>query len=266
MSSTMLLNEFLRKHISGLERDQVCHNLMLGILDRAQENSSDLKLWSLGEGAACAIQTPPNFIVLGDLDSQMCHVLANEVRGLEFAGCVGPGKVPEMFATSLKTFNQKLILGMPQRIYVLQTKPIYPKAIGFGRKFRIEDTERFVDWVTRFNLEANPHQLAPKRSEIEKMPLTRPVFFWEVEGKTVAMASRTRETKNGSNISLVYTPPEYRGQGYGGSVTAFACENISSEGKTLAFLYTDLRNPISNKIYQKIGFQPWCDASTFVKL
>lgn len=79
------------------------------------------------------------------------------------------------------------------------------------------------------------------------------------------MASRTRDTKEGSNISFVHTPPNLRGKGYGGSATAFACEDVFKDGKKICFLSTDLRNPISNKVYQKIGFTPWCDSQTFSK-
>ena len=61
-------------------------------------------------------------------------------------------------------------------------------------------------------------------------------------------------------ISAVYTPPAQRGRGYAGSVTAAVAERIFAEGKAAACLYTDLRNPASNRCYAKIGFKPVCDA------
>ena len=59
----------------------------------------------------------------------------------------------------------------------------------------------------------------------------------------------------------VYTPPPLRGKGYGGSVTAAVVEQAFAEGKTMACLYTDLRNPFSNRCYAKIGFKPVCDSA-----
>jgi hypothetical protein len=43
-----------------------------------------------------------------------------------------------------------------------------------------------------------------------------------------------------------------RGHGYAGSVTAAVVERIFAEGKTAACLYTDLRNPSSNRCYGKM--------------
>lgn len=265
MISSVSLEEFLSRHLEALEADQAKHNLMLGLLNRAHKDPSKVRLWSLGEGAACAVQTPPHFIVLGDLHKQHAEILANALAGLDFNGCIGADPVPETFVAALAKNGVRLKLGMPQRIYTLQKQPTFPKAEGRGRLARSDDKQKYIDWVIQFSIEANPHQKPPSREELDKVAFDRPVFFWEVDGAVVAMASRTRETKAGSNISLVYTPEEFRGRGYGGSVTAFACEHAFAEGKKIAFLYTDLRNPTSNKIYQKIGFEPWCDARTYVR-
>jgi predicted GNAT family acetyltransferase len=79
-----------------------------------------------------------------------------------------------------------------------------------------------------------------------------------VDGKPVAMAGISRRTRNTGVISGVYTPPALRGRGYAGSVTAAVAEQIFAEGKTAVCLYTDLRNPYSNRCYARIGFKPAC--------
>ena len=38
-------------------------------------------------------------------------------------------------------------------------------------------------------------------------------------------------------------------------------QRIFGEGRSAASLYTDLANPASNRWYEKIGFQPACDAA-----
>lgn len=70
----------------------------------------------------------------------------------------------------------------------------------------------------------------------------------------VAMAANTRSSLNGGTISLVYTPPQFRAKGYGSLITALVTRKILEE-KKFASLFTDLTNPTSNSIYQKIGFQ-----------
>jgi predicted GNAT family acetyltransferase len=79
-----------------------------------------------------------------------------------------------------------------------------------------------------------------------------------VDGEPVAMAGIVRWTRNAAAIAGVYTPLSLRGRGYAGSVTAAVVERVFAEGKTAACLYTDLRNPASNRCYAKIGFEPAC--------
>lgn len=77
------------------------------------------------------------------------------------------------------------------------------------------------------------------------------------------MAGIVRRSRGAAAIAWVYTPPELRGRGYAGSVTAAVVEKIYAEGRKIACLYTDLRNPASNRCYAKIGFKPVCDSWFF---
>ena len=57
-------------------------------------------------------------------------------------------------------------------------------------------------------------------------------------------------------INLVYTPPEYRRKGYATACVAALSQMLLDRGYQYYFLSTDLANPISNHIYQAIGYQP----------
>jgi predicted GNAT family acetyltransferase len=83
-------------------------------------------------------------------------------------------------------------------------------------------------------------------------------LLWTVGDEPVSMAGLVRRTKHGAAIAGVYTPPVLRGRGYAGSVTAAMVERIYAEGRSFACLYTDLRNPFSNRCYANIGFKPVC--------
>jgi uncharacterized protein len=37
-------------------------------------------------------------------------------------------------------------------------------------------------------------------------------------------------------------------------------QRLLDEGRTFCFLYTDLSNPTSNRIYIDIGYEPVCDS------
>ncbi|MBY0413699.1 MAG: GNAT family N-acetyltransferase [Bdellovibrionales bacterium] len=75
-----------------------------------------------------------------------------------------------------------------------------------------------------------------------------------INGDLVSMAANTRSTLKGGTISLVYTPPKYRGKGYGSKMVALLSKKIMENGKSFTNLFTDLSNPTSNSIYQKVGY------------
>ncbi|BAY85818.1 GCN5-related N-acetyltransferase [Calothrix parasitica NIES-267] len=62
---------------------------------------------------------------------------------------------------------------------------------------------------------------------------------------------------------MVYTPPEYRKKGYASACVAGLSQTLLGEGYKFCFLFTDLSNPTSNKIYQKIGYQPVADWNNY---
>ena len=66
-------------------------------------------------------------------------------------------------------------------------------------------------------------------------------------------------TPNGIRIGPVYTPPEQRRRGYGSALTAALTQQLLDGGRRFCFLFTDLANPTSNSIYQRIGYRPVTD-------
>jgi predicted GNAT family acetyltransferase len=120
------------------------------------------------------------------------------------------------------------------------------------------DIELFADWTIAFLREAVPHDPLPSRGQLAQAVAEGRHQFWIVDGEPVSMAGIMRRTRHTATIAGVYTPLALRGRGYAGSVTAAVVEHIFTEGKTAACLYTDLRNPSSNRCYAKIGFKPSC--------
>jgi predicted GNAT family acetyltransferase len=60
-------------------------------------------------------------------------------------------------------------------------------------------------------------------------------------------------------IAPVYTPPQHRFQGYGAAVTAAVSQAAVDAGAKDVVVFTDLANPGSNAIHQRIGYQPLDD-------
>ena len=73
-------------------------------------------------------------------------------------------------------------------------------------------------------------------------------------GPVVAMAHASAPHAGVARVGPVYTPPGARGRGYGAAATAAATAAILAAGAT-PILYTQLDNPTSNALYQRLGYE-----------
>jgi predicted GNAT family acetyltransferase len=60
-------------------------------------------------------------------------------------------------------------------------------------------------------------------------------------------------------IAPVYTPPEHRRHGYGAAATAAVSRIAVDAGAKEVVVFSDLANPATNVIHQRIGYQPLDD-------
>ena len=79
----------------------------------------------------------------------------------------------------------------------------------------------------------------------------------------VSMAREAGKTPNGVFVNFVYTPIPLRRKGYATECVAKLSKHLLEFGNRYCFLFTDLSNPTSNSIYQKIGYQPVIDESHY---
>jgi GNAT superfamily N-acetyltransferase len=173
---------------------------------------------------------------------------------------LAPPDVAEAFAAVwAPTHGVRPRVGMRSRIYAIETL-VPPTAdrwpIGGARLAMPADLGTLVPWITdTAGLYTDPQALA--RALVDQQA----ALVWERDGTPMAMAAVVGTTPNGVRIGAVYTPPAERGQGFGTAVTYAVTERALRQRKTrFAFLYTDLANPTSNTIYQRIGYRPVGDA------
>jgi len=262
--SAMKPREFAAYHLPALERDEVRHNLIVAVLGRlAGENPPKLLWWSLGEPGQCAIKAPGYPILLGDMNAAQCRELAETTRSLDYPAVVGADETASWFVERATDFGVRFLDPIPQQLQVLREKPIYPGVPGYARTVGAADTPLFSEWMTAFIGEAIPHDPVPTPEQLAQSAASGRYQFWIVDGEPVSMAGIMRRTRHAGAIAGVYTPPKLRGQGYAGSVTAGVVDAIFAEGRSMACLYVDLRNPFSNRCYAKIGFTPVCRSSYY---
>lgn len=133
--------------------------------------------------------------------------------------------------------------------------PVVP---GKLRPAEEEDVSLITNWHRAFYREAL-HEEPPEdvedrvRAHIGRHAL----FVWENPEREAVSAAHicARELEHGASISGVYTPPEQRGKGYCQNTVAAICRKLLTEGKEYCTLFVDKANPVSNRVYEKIGFQ-----------
>lgn len=82
------------------------------------------------------------------------------------------------------------------------------------------------------------------------------LWLREVDGTPVAMAGAGGPTPNGIRIGAVYTPPDRRRRGYAAALVADVAARQLAAGRRFCFLFADVANPTSNRLYLRLGFRP----------
>jgi RimJ/RimL family protein N-acetyltransferase len=265
--SLMDLRDFVQFHLPALEADEIRFNVHIGVITAAVEAPPPgFSQWTMGAPGHCAIRSPGRAILLGNLTHSECGELAQSVRALDYPGVVGADVTALWFAEHACQMGVKFEEPIPQRIHVLSTPPHYPGVHGAPRTAGPADVPLLFEWLAAFYREAVPHDPSPEQANMEKLAASGRFLFWTINDRPVSVAAISRRLRQTAAIAPVYTPPAERGRGYAGSATAALADRVFAEGKTTVCLYTDLRNPMSNRCYAKIGFRPYCDSWHYLRV
>ncbi len=152
-----------------------------------------------------------------------------------------------------------------QRIFALERLVPPRPCSGSPRVADEANLPLLVDWLRAFAVEAlgeaEPDEAALRSSAEHRLAAVDGDFvLWEVGGEPVALAAHGSPTPTGTRIGPVYTPPEARGRGYASALVAHVSAELLASGRRFCFLYTNLANPTSNKIYADLGYEPVCDS------
>jgi predicted GNAT family acetyltransferase len=249
--------------------DEARHNLVLGIAGTTVSAPAvypDRSFWLVRDGAAvvaAALRTAPYNLALAQPRDEAA--LAALVDGIEAELPGVTGALPEVDAFAERWCARHGCtprVELEQRLLALRQLAPVPRARGSARRAGEEDAALVVDWWRRFVAEALPHEPAPDERRIVEHRLRAPgagIVLWEDGGEVVSLCGYGGATPNGIRIGPVYTPPELRGRGYATTLTADVSARLLAEGRTFCFLYTDLANPTSNAIYERIGYVRVCD-------
>ncbi len=228
-----------------------------------------------GDLLAVALRTPPFNVVLSLFadESQadaIAAALATDLRavyGDALPGVFAPKAESAAFALAWqRVTGLSGSVAVRERIYQLDTVVPVESVSGDLRRATEADRPLLVAWLNAFAAESLPtgEQMDAEAWVTNALTLpTRGAFLWEDAGRPVSLAAYGNPTPRGIRIGPVYTPPEQRRQGYASAAVAALSQRLLDEGRQFCFLFTDLANQTSNKIYQQIGYRPVIDVDMY---
>lgn len=252
--------EFLLAH-------EIEHNIILSTCAAArQKGYAELRFATLrdeeGGIAVTSVIAPGRNLVLSRSQSDALEPLAQELaqQGLRFPGLVGPSDTASRFAPLWEqAAGQPVSSSMDQIIYALH-RVVMPVALsGKMRAAQESDAQTLSKWLAAFTLDALPadEHVTPQAAlpRVQEMVAARRIYVLEDEDGAIVAQAAYGGTPEVARVNMVYTPPAQRGRGYASTVVALLSEKLLEGGCKACCLYADARNPVSNAIYRKIGYE-----------
>jgi len=273
---TSSLDEFRAEAGDFLAAHPAENTVLLTLVDRLAKlglnafgpESPRFGWWRPGPEALVAgafLQTPPYPPRLGRMPTEAGAELAAALHadGVELTGIAG-GEAPTWAFAEVwqKAAGCGATVRVNERLYRLGelTGPT-PAPEGRARVATTADRELLIAWFDAFMAEIN-HPSPDLAAVVDRRTADGDLHIWEVDGRAVSLAGVSPVIAGMSRVGPVFTPPELRGRGYAGGVVAAGSAHALAQGADEVLLYTDLANPTSNSIYQKLGYRPVADCVT----
>ncbi len=198
------------------------------------------------------LQTPPHPVLFSEIPPEAGPAAAAALAGRPLPGVNLLAGAVEAFTARWPrpgTIHKRI------RLYRLDQLTAPPAPAGAARTAGADDRDRLLRWTDAFHDEIGERGQDIAR-QIDDLLEFGGLSLWEAGGEPVSMAGRSRASAGMVRILNVYTPPEQRGRGYGGAVTVAATRAALADGANDVVLFTDLANPTSNGLYQRLGYRP----------
>ncbi|MFI9566363.1 GNAT family N-acetyltransferase [Streptomyces rishiriensis] len=209
-------------------------------------------------------RTPPHGICLTSLTEEEADGLATTLTaaGHRLPGVSADRDTAAAFARAWRRrTGSESRVAERQRLYRLgELTPPEPAPAGRARVAAAADRDLLVRWYEEFSAQVGGHPAQDGGAWADSRLSYGGITLWETpDGAPVAMAGATPEVAGQIRVAPVYTPAELRGRGYAGAATAEVSRAARASGAAEVLLFTDLSNPTSNGLYQRIGYRPVAD-------
>lgn len=218
-----------------------------------------------GTVVGCCVRTPPHQILLSDMPLEATEPVARCFAEAidEIPGVLGPSELAEAVA--------KRWVGMrggrwepatEQRLYRLDEVTSPDPVSGGLREALPAEAELLTGWGREFARETHIGA-GPSFETLLAWIGSGSLFVWDDRGPASMAVTRGR-TRNGIRVGYVYTPSDRRRRGYAGACVAAVSRRMLASGLQFCVLYSDLSNPTTNALYQRLGYRPIVDVTDYL--
>jgi predicted GNAT family acetyltransferase len=208
--------------------------------------------------AGFAMRTVPHGLLIGPMSVGAAEVLGSGVArdDAELPSVTGSSELVTSFLGGLAAG------GVTRASHAGRTDVLYaidelnePTVDGAARLATKDDLDLVMKWGRAFHDELE----IPTQSDQSVRPrLDAGAFFlWTVDGTPVSMAGHAEPVASPgaivARVGPVYTPAHERGHGYAAGATAAVTRELMVSGHRV-MLFADAANPISNGVYQRLGY------------
>ncbi|MFY4719071.1 GNAT family N-acetyltransferase [Streptomyces sp. LaBMicrA B280] len=217
-----------------------------------------------GTVLATLTRTPPHGLCLTPLTPEQAEALAERLAGLghRFPEVTAERDTAAAFATAwTRRTGREATVRVRQRLYRLDELTVpEPAPEGRPRIAGPADRELLLRWFGEFAQAVGEGPGRDAGPWADARLSYGGITLWEAaDGTPLAMAGATREIAGQVRVAPVYTPAALRGRGYAGAVTAEVSRAARAAGAAEVLLFTDLANPTSNALYQRLGYREVAD-------
>jgi len=217
--------------------------------------------WRPGDDeiTAAVLHTPPYPVLLTQLPEGCAESLAEALAGCHrpVTGVTAAEGDATAFATAWSRLTGASFREFRRsRLFLLgRLQPPDPGPRGAARVATPADRALLESWFAAFGQEIG-ESLGRSADAVDDRLSYRGLTLWEAGGAPVSLAGVHRPASGTVRVAPVYTPPDHRRQGYAGAVTAAVSQAALDGGADHVVLFTDLANPTSNALYQRLGYRP----------
>lgn len=261
---------FIEASLSLLLKNEVLNNLpigiSMGIRDGRSYGDGDPFFATVevdGRTVAAFLQTPPRYLhvySLAEYEKRAFGLLIDELRrsGVSIPGVIGEEAMGRGFAELWKErFGGDWKVKRGLRLFQLDAVTPPESVAGELRIAGERDEDLLTGWVGAFCEEVGePQGEEESRKSARFMIERKSVYFWvDGAGVPVSCVCNARKIVTGEVVNMVFTPLKNRGRGYASVAVAELSQRLLDSGAAFCCLFTDVENPTSNKIYQKVGYR-----------